>query len=296
MSNGEMVGPEGKFSNGFQPFSQHSSDLKQHHQQQQQQQQGQKPASKLGDLISQNQMNFNNMNALQNLNEMLMQTSKMNQQQQQQTMGASHRASFGQQSKMNPLREVGAIEKILNGYGFIKSLNRENGLFFQYNNSQNLFKVGDIVEFNESVDKNNKPIGINLVKVQSNEMPKINQQMNLKDLLLNPQAQNNQVYSQQQQNYENFLNDLKQFKIQQQAQESQNLNNLISLFNKENMFQQSNQGYQASMNQQNNIFNMAKLSGLHQSNSLPDFKNICSEFIEGTIAIPANQQQVQFVS
>ena len=237
-----MLGPDGKMLNGNNQFFVQSLDQQKHQQTNQKQQK-----VNLGELMSQSQMN--NMSALQNLNEMLMQTNKMN------TDQNPNRASFGQ-PKINPIREVGAIDKILNGYGFSISLNRENGLFFQYNNMQNMFKVGDIVEFNESVDKNNKPIAINLVKVQSNDtkMPQNQSQVNLKDLLLNPPQK--QTYNQQQQNYENFLNDLKQFKIQQQAQENQNLNSLISLINKENLF--NSQNFQANLtNQQSNILNMA---------------------------------------
>ncbi|CAF0834579.1 unnamed protein product [Brachionus calyciflorus] len=286
--NSSIMGSDSKLTNGLQ-------SLKDQPNQQQHQ-------ISLSDLMNQqNKTNLNNMNALHNLNEMFMQTSMINQQhQKQQQQQTSNRGSFtSHQQNMNPVRELGAIEKILNGYGFIKSLNRENGLFFQYNNSQNLFKVGDIVEFNESFDKNNKPVAINLVKIQANDIkPQQPQKMNLKDLLLNPQQ--NQQFNQQQQNYENFLNDLKQFKLQQQqhVQENSQLNNLISLFNKENMFQSHNyeainsQQQQQQQQQQNNILNnMAKLSGLHQSNSLPDFKNISADYIEGTVAIPANQQQ-----
>lgn len=215
----------------------------------------------LNDLMNHGQASLSNINMLQNLNDLLIPKN--------QNQIFDH---------MNH-REIGTIEKIMNGYGLIKCLNRENSLFFQFNSNLNVFKIGDLVEFNESFDKNNKPIAVNLIKVSSNDSRNSNQ-ANIKDLLF---AQN-QVFNQQQSNYENLLNELKKFKIQQQAQ------NGASLFNKENFFNQSN------INQQNNLLNMAKLSSLHQSSSLPDFKNLSSEYNEGTVAIAPNQHQNPYVN
>ncbi|RNA20233.1 cold shock domain-containing E1-like isoform X1 [Brachionus plicatilis] len=220
----------------------------------------------LNELMSHGQTSLNNVNTLHNLNELLI-----------------HKNQNQFLNRMNQnlnQREIGTIEKMMNGYGLIRCLNRDSGLFFQYNSNLDVFKTGDFVEFNESVDKNNKQIAVNLVKISSND-PRISNQVNLKDLL---QAQN-QVFNQQQSNYENLLNELKKFKIQQQVQSGPNLN----LLNKENFFNQS-----INANQQNNLLNMAKLTGLHQSSSLPDFKSLGSEYNEGTIAIAANQHQNPF--
>lgn len=217
----------------------------------------------LNDLMNHGQASLSNLNTLHNLNELLIQKN--------QNQICNH-------LNMNQ-RKIGTIEKTMNGFGLIKCLNREDSLFFQYNNNLNVFKIGDLVEFNESFDKNNKPIAVNLVKVSSND-PRNSSQANTKDLLF---AQN-QVFNQQQSNYENLLNELKKFKIQQQDQNS------ASLLNKENFFNQSN------INQQNNLLNMAKLSSLHQSSSLPDFKNLSSKYNEGTVAIAPNQHQNPYVN
>lgn len=218
----------------------------------------------LNELMGHGQAGINNMNTLNNLNELLMQKNQSQ--------------LINRMNQNLNQREIGTIEKIMNGIGIIKCSNRDAALFFQYNTNLNIFKIGDFVEFNESLDKNNKPIAVNLVKISSND-PRLNNQVNLKDLLF---AQN-QVFNQQQSNYENLVNELKKFKIQQQVQ---NGNHVL---NKENFFNQSN------INHQNNLLNMAKLSSMHQSSSLPDFKALGSDYNEGTIAIAANQHQNPYV-
>ena len=96
-------------------------------------------------------------------------------------------------------RELGNVEKMLASYGFVKCLTRERRLFFHHsslqqqqqqmttngingngngNNNNNIpdLKVGDLVEFEETLDKRNgKPIAINLVKY---ELPLINNNNN----------------------------------------------------------------------------------------------------------------------
>ena len=60
------------------------------------------------------------------------------------------------------------VEKLVSSYGFVKCLSREGRLFFHYSsyqNSQQELKVGDFVEFEESIDKRNgKLIAVNIVK------------------------------------------------------------------------------------------------------------------------------------
>lgn len=72
--------------------------------------------------------------------------------------------------------EIGVVEKLLNGYGFIKCYNREQLLFFNqpyyYQGPVNGLKPGDIVEFEPVVDKRTgKTIATNLIKHQD----KVNQ-------------------------------------------------------------------------------------------------------------------------
>jgi len=107
---------------------------------------------------------------------------------------------------------MGIVEKLVSSYGFVKCLNREGRLFFHYSsyqNSQNELKLGDLVEFEESIDKRNgKLIAVNLVRherpasatnVNSNlfQQQQVNidssiNLMNLKELLLkNPNINSN---------------------------------------------------------------------------------------------------------
>ena len=112
---------------------------------------------------------------------------------------------------------MGIVEKLVSSYGFVKCLTRDARLFFHYSsyqNSQNELKQGDLVEFEESIDKRNgKLIAVNLVRhdrpssanlngnffqqqpqQQANIDPSINL-MNLKELLLKNSSINSNLNS-----------------------------------------------------------------------------------------------------
>jgi hypothetical protein len=155
--------------------------------------------------------------------------------------------------------EYGVVERILNSYGFIKALNKEQRLFFPYTyQHQNdlQLKIGDMVEYEETVDqRNGKPLAINIVKQnisnnsQSAQSVQLSQQindqhqqvatiMNLKELLLKNTnnsinggggsvevgtnvGMNGQYLNQQEQSYQYLMNGLKMLNIQQQQQQQQ---------------------------------------------------------------------------
>lgn len=97
--------------------------------------------------------------------------------------------------------EIGVIEKVLNGYGFIKCYNREQLLFFNYpyyyQGPVNALKAGDLVEFEPTVDKRTgKTIATNLVKHQDkqNQQRLQQQQQKIETFGQNPQQiQQNRV-------------------------------------------------------------------------------------------------------
>lgn len=112
---------------------------------------------------------------------------------------------------------MGIVEKLVSSYGFVKCLTRDARLFFHYSsyqNSQNELKLGDLVEFEESIDKRNgKLIAVNLHRhdrpssanlngnffqqqpqQQANIDPSINL-MNLKELLLKNSSINSNLNS-----------------------------------------------------------------------------------------------------
>ena len=149
-------------------------------------------------------------------------------------------------------RELGLVEKLVGSYGFVKCLDREGRLFFHYSSfqaeqashSELSFKVNDLIEFEEGVDKRNgKPIAINITRFQQSSQefvaksqPPPQQQvnidpinlLNLKELLkingqnLKPENTNNGNYyncnnsanSGGQPNYQTIMNGLKLLNIQ----------------------------------------------------------------------------------
>lgn len=147
-------------------------------------------------------------------------------------------------------RELGLVEKLVGSYGFVKCLDRDGRLFFHYSsyhvdqqvsNGDMALKIGDLIEFEEGIDKrNNKPVATNITKFQQNNQ--INQEkavlqqsldqlhmFNLNRLFKkNDQKQqasndannkqqgvvNNMYNFNNQQNYQSILNELKILNIQ----------------------------------------------------------------------------------
>ena len=67
--------------------------------------------------------------------------------------------------------EIGVVEKLMNGYGFIKCYNRDQPLFFSqpyyYQGPVNGLKEGEIVEFEPVFDrKSGKTVANNIVRHQ----------------------------------------------------------------------------------------------------------------------------------
>ncbi len=235
-------------------------------------------------------------------------------------------------------REFGFVEKILQNYGFIKHLTKENRMFFYYSFSlQNelQLKVGDVVEYEETIDKRNgKPLAINIIK--QNGLPQQQQQqhqvslgsneqaiLNLKELLLKAESSNlaaqvsNQVYNQQEQSYQYLMNGLKMLNIQQQQQQlpiqqpemtmssnvpnaavsnlSSNLN-ILSLFNKSGSgSSSSNGGGGSSMTVNGN--GEQQMSPFGSNDNLKSMDNLIStDYLEGTIVNLAAKRSNNFVS
>jgi hypothetical protein len=151
--------------------------------------------------------------------------------------GLAAAAASGNSGAYGVSREFGFVEKILQNYGFIKHLTKDNRMFFYYSfplQNELQLKVGDVVEYEETVDKRNgKPLAINIVK--QNGLPQQQQQqshqhqvslgsneqaiLNLKELLLKAESNNlsaqqasNQVYNHQEQSYQYLM---KMLNIQQ---------------------------------------------------------------------------------
>jgi cold shock CspA family protein len=82
--------------------------------------------------------------------------------------------------------EIGVVEKLLNGYGFIKCYNRDQPLFFSqpyyYQGPVNGLKVGEIVEFEPVFDrKSGKTVATNIVRHQDKlNQKRLQQQQHLK--------------------------------------------------------------------------------------------------------------------
>jgi len=153
-------------------------------------------------------------------------------------------------------RELGVVEKLVGSYGFVKCLDRDGRLFFHCVSFQSdsqtdvPFKIGELIEFEEGVDKRNgKPIATNIIRFQQNsqdissraaalnfnnsqqqQQQQQQQQMNadslnlynLKELLLKtgktsesqPAATAAYNYASQQQNYQTIMNGLKMLNMQ----------------------------------------------------------------------------------
>jgi cold shock CspA family protein len=223
-------------------------------------------------------------------------------------------------------RELGLVEKLVGSYGFVKCLDREGRLFFHYssfqaeqhqqnsnNNDIPIFKVGDLIEFEEGTDKRNgKPIAINITKFQQNsqqenkaaqvggqqQVDSLNM-FNLNQLLKqNAQQQqqsenngpSNNFYAAQnntdkQQNYQTIMDGLKMLNIQSLKNDrydsaipaggGQQLNPAVmNLFNKENIY--SNNTNQVNLNQLNmnsNLLNMVKSATAHSNNGNASVNN-----------------------
>ncbi len=228
-------------------------------------------------------------------------------------------------------REFGFVEKILQNYGFIKHLTKENRMFFYYSFSlQNelQLKVGDVVEYEETIDKRNgKPLAINLVK--QNGLPQQLQQqqqqvslgsneqaiLNLKELLLKAENSNlaaqvsNQVYNQQEQSYQYLMSGLKMLNIQQQPAQQPDMNmtnapnaavsnlnsnlNLLSLFN--NKSGASSNGANSMI--VNGNAQLQQMSPFGSNDNLKSMDNLIStDYLEGTIVNLATKRSNVFVS
>ena len=106
---------------------------------------------------------------------------------------SSSSSSSSSSSNGGAALEMGVVEKVLNGYGFIKCYNREQLLFFNYpyyyqGGAVNVLKAGDLVEFEPVVDKRTgKTLATNLVRHQDKQnQQRLQQQQQL-------QLQHNQV-------------------------------------------------------------------------------------------------------
>lgn len=193
--------------------------------------------------------------------------------------------------------ELGYVEKLVGSYGFVKCIDRDGRLFFHYSSYQvdqqatnavdMALKVGDLIEFEEGIDKRNgKPIAINIIKFQQNgnenNLANAQQQqldsMNMFNLnqLLKQNGQktdNGQFYNEgghpNQQNYQSIMNGLQMLNIQGMKNDvpscGQNgtLNPAVmNLFNKENIFNQN------LNNMNSSLLNMVKSSPAQQANHI----------------------------
>ena len=163
----------------------------------------------------------------------------------------------------NGTRDYGIVEKILNNYGFIKHLSKDNHrLFFYYSfplQSELQLKMGDIVEYEETIDKRNgKPLAINLSKQGGNANQQQQQsvigagisssEQAIMMLLKTQSGMGNggavspaQLYNQHEQQYHSLINGLKMQQQHHQMQQTNelsrnnnvnnNLNSLLDLIN-----------------------------------------------------------------
>lgn len=111
------------------------------------------------------------LNQNQNLNDLSKLHAAFLNQQQQQQLQQNHTGEILTNGSSGGAVEIGIVEKMFNGYGFIKCNHRDQLLFFNqpyyYQGPVNGLKPGDIVEFDPVIDKRTgKVVATNIIKHQ----------------------------------------------------------------------------------------------------------------------------------
>lgn len=165
-------------------------------------------------------------------------------------------------------RELGVIEKVVNNsYGFIRSLNQSvssndaSRLFFHYNSymtPDNILKNGDVVEYDEAVDKRNgKLMAINITKFQNPQQSQPALNLNKLEEFLSSTEQGS-VFPQNQVNPQQLLgqNDLSSSSLRSAI----NDNPLLGLLNKENIFNDQQANFMTNFNMMLNLNKQPELT------------------------------------